>query len=49
MVALGMVNIYLTRKSRKNPVMTKLKYIIAMSLILSNDPETLHEKDLGIL
>ena len=49
MVALGMVNFYLTRKSRKNPVMMKLKYIIAMSLFLSNDPETLHEKDLGIL
>ena len=29
--------------------MMKLKYIIAMSLFLSNDPETLHEKDLGIL
>ena len=34
MVALGMVNFYLTRKSRKNPVMMKLKYIVAMSLRL---------------
>ena len=32
MFTLGMVNFYLTRKSRKNPVMMKLKYIIAMSL-----------------
>ena len=34
MVALGMVNFYLTRKSRKNPVMMKLKFIVATSLRL---------------
>ena len=48
-VDISFIWLHSARKSRKNPVMMKLKYIIAMSLFLSNDPETLHEKDLGIL